>query len=69
MPKAIKLEKVTGVVALSYLVLIPVGAAILWSRQEFLHQDMETVVQNGRPDELPAFGSIGVRLRSVFRGR
>jgi len=38
--RRLKLEKVTGFVALSYLVLIPVGALIVWQKVQYIDQDV-----------------------------
>lgn len=42
MPK-VKPEKITGIVAMSYLVLIPVGAAIFWRKLQIIDRDLTTV--------------------------
>lgn len=42
MPK-MKLEKVTGVVALSYLVLIPVAGFLAWSKLSQMDEDVTTM--------------------------
>jgi hypothetical protein len=38
-----KLVTVTGFVALSYLVLIPVGAYIAWRKIDFIEKDLDQV--------------------------
>lgn len=38
--RKIKLEKITGVVALSYLVLIPVGAFCAWRKIQQMDDDL-----------------------------
>ena len=40
MPKGIKPEKVAGIVALSYLVLIPAGAYYAWARVKDIETDV-----------------------------
>lgn len=51
MPK-VKPEKVAGIVALSYLVLIPAGAALMWRKIQLLDQDITTMWEKlGMPEE------------------
>lgn len=63
----LKLEKITGVVALSYLVLIPVGAFYAWQKIRAVDNDLTVVWDNLKiPSEKssPTF-SFG----NLFRGR
>jgi hypothetical protein len=49
--RKVKPEKIAGIVALSYLVLIPAGAAIAWRRIKYLEQDVdEMAIKVGMPD-------------------
>lgn len=41
--RKLKLEKVAGIVALSYLVLIPVGGALVWMKLQTLDEDLSTI--------------------------
>jgi hypothetical protein len=41
--RKIRLEKVTGIVALSYLVLIPLGAYYAWQKIQLIDRDVTTV--------------------------
>lgn len=43
MLKKVKPEKVAGIVALSYLVLIPAGAIFAWQRIKAVDQDVTTM--------------------------
>lgn len=38
--RKVKLDKITGVVALTYLVLIPVGAVYVWRKMEAMDKDV-----------------------------
>lgn len=49
MPK-VKPEKIAGIVALSYLVLIPVGAAVILGRIRTIETDID-ILWNGQPIE------------------
>lgn len=39
-----KPEKITGIVALSYLVLIPAAGIFLWNRHRLLEREVEDLV-------------------------
>lgn len=43
MARGIKPEKIAGIVALSYLVLIPVGAAYIYQKVRVIDEDLTTV--------------------------
>lgn len=67
MPK-LKLEKVTGAVALAYLVLIPAGAFYAWQKIRAIDSDLNEVwVKVGMPQSQTASG-VDTFFRR-FRGR
>lgn len=43
MPKGPKPERIAGIVAMSYLVLIPVGAAILYQKIRIVDRDIAEI--------------------------
>lgn len=45
----IKPERVAGIVALSYLVLIPAGAMLVWQKLRYIDDDLTTVWENEFP--------------------
>jgi hypothetical protein len=64
MPK-LRPEKVYGIVALSYLVLIPVGAAIAWRKLTIVDQDVtamwEQLNMPERTNPTPLIHTNGLR--------
>lgn len=64
MPK-IKLEKIAGVVALSYLVLIPAAGALAYRKVSLLEQDNVRLRRDlGMPDRNP---DPVIALKQVFK--
>lgn len=53
MPK-VKPEKIAGIVALSYLVLIPVGALLAYQKIHRIDQDVSAMWETLMPDQDPA---------------
>lgn len=45
MPKKISPDKITGLVALSYLVIIPVGAFIAWRKLQVIDEDLTSLCE------------------------
>ncbi len=52
MPKRITLERLTGVVALSYLVLIPAAAVFAWQRLSQIDSDVSTLWEKAGLDKV-----------------
>lgn len=55
MRKIFKPEKVTGVVALAYLVLIPAAGIFLWNRLQLVEREVEDLAfhLNRETEEIP----------------
>jgi hypothetical protein len=62
-----KLERVTGVVALSYLVLIPVGAVIVWQKVRIIDRDVTTLWEKAGLEAADAAAGRLHKFREVFR--
>lgn len=64
--RKLKLEKITGVVALAYLVLIPAGAVYVWRKMEAMDEDITTMWDKL---ELPATDAKPIiDLRAAMEG-
>lgn len=62
----LKLEKITGVVALAYLILIPVGAFYVWKKVEAIDNDLtELWEKSGMP---PMNAKPIINLRGMLEG-
>lgn len=70
MPKGIRLEKVSGVVALSYLVLIPATAYVAWRKIQTLDKDLTVVWDKlDMPEDDRAVDPAAERFRRYQQGR
>jgi hypothetical protein len=71
MPKPIQLEKVTGVVAMSYLVLIPVGAYVLWQKVKIIDRDINVIWEKlDLPESEPTTTIVNLdNFKNLIRGR
>lgn len=73
MLKKFKLEKVTGVVALSYLILIPAGSFYAWQRLKQMEEDVTYLWEKtGMPpvEPRPVVDLSGIKegFQRAFRG-
>jgi hypothetical protein len=67
--RKVKPEKIAGIVALSYLVLIPAGAALVWRKIQLIELDVAELWTNaGMPDE-PRPSLIDLPVLKRFAGR
>lgn len=61
----VKPEKVYGIVALSYLVLIPVGAVLVWRKVRVIDEDVtaiwEQIEMPERNKPMPLIDPSGIR--------
>lgn len=65
--RKIRPEKIAGIVALSYLVLIPAGAFVAWRKIQFMDEDIAQLWEAANipaPEPKPIF-SLN-QLKSVF---
>lgn len=63
--RKIRLEKVTGVVALAYLVLIPAGAFYAWRRTLAMENDIQDLWEK---TGMPHDQAVGPTIASMIRG-
>lgn len=66
----VKADKVTGIVAMSYLVLIPVGAYIVWQKVKILDRDINIIWEKLDLPEAEVTTIIDLdKLKNMIRGR
>lgn len=67
MPR-LKTEKITGIVAVSYLVLIPVGGFLMWQKLQAIDEDLTAVWDQIGMDVAKAAPKLSLaRMRKLFR--
>jgi hypothetical protein len=71
MPKRVTLERVTGVVALSYLILIPGAALVAYQKVKDLESDLDQLWDKTMPAGEEPLSTLPLRerVRRVLRGR
>lgn len=66
----VKSDKITGIVAMSYLVLIPVGAYVVWQKVKIIDRDINIIWEKF---DLPAAETTSVldlqKFKNLIRGR
>jgi hypothetical protein len=60
-------ERVAGVVALTYLVLIPVGAFVAWQKLQTMDNDLSILWAKAQPDQDPSTNLLGRLLNQMPR--